>query len=177
MTRYDPDRHHRRSIRLQGYDYSQPGAYFVTIVTHERLCWFEKRPLRDIAESEWQGLTQRFPTIDLDEFVVMPNHVHFIVWLCPPDSPAGARFNRAPTVSESFTVNPQRPTLGWVVRTFKAVITRRVRQIEAGFAWQRNYYERVIRNDRELNAVRRYIRDNPLCWPEDSENPNQKERD
>jgi hypothetical protein len=99
---------------------------------------------------------------------------NFVVWLCPPDSPVGARFNRVPTEGESSTVNPQRPTLGWVVRTFKAVITRRVRLIEAGFAWQRNYHERLIRNDQELNAVRRYIRDNPLHWADDSENPNQK---
>jgi len=179
MTRYDSDKHHhpcdsaqgRRSIRLKGYDYTQPGAYFVTIVAHQRECWFNQSAFRVIVEQEWCGLPARFPTIRLDEFVVMPNHVHFIVWLNPP---VGAQLNCAPTtpIGQSFTVDWERPTLGQVVRVFKAVVTRRIRQADGkGFAWQRNYYERIIRNERELNAIRQYIRDNPARWAEDLENP------
>ncbi len=185
MTRDNPTPHHRRSIRLKGYNYSHTGAYFVTIVTHQKTCWFEQSLCRAIVEQEWYSLPERYPTIQLDEFVVMPNHVHFIVWLNPPDVGAqsgaqlvgaqlvGAQLNCAPTtIGQSFTVDRERPTLGQVVRTFKAVASRRIRQAgEEGFAWQRNYYERVIRNERELSAIRQYVRDNPAHWPQDEEYP------
>src|ERR1051326_9491842 len=80
---YDPEKHHRRSIRLRGYDYSQPGAYFVTICLYGREPYLEMPAVRAIAEGIWNTLPQRFPTIALDEFVVMPDRVHFIVWLRP----------------------------------------------------------------------------------------------
>ncbi len=194
MIRYDPDKHHRRSIRLKGYDYAQAGAYFVTIVTRERECWFKWPRFHAIVEREWYNLPNRFPTVRLDEFVIMPNHVHFVIWLNPPMEshaigmqPVGAQFNCAQSGTQSdwapadadanpigrpFTVDRERPTLGQLVRAFKAVITRRIRQAGGeGFAWQRNYYERIIRNERELHAIRRYIRDNPTRWAEDLENP------
>jgi putative transposase len=178
VRQYDPQKHHRQSIRLKGYDYSQPGAYFVTLVTHQKKCWFERLEFRAVVEQEWRGLLDRFPTIQLDEFVIMPNHVHFIIWLNPPDVPVGAQFNCAPAIGQSFTVDPERPTLGQVVRTFKAVVTRRIRQTEGeGFAWQRNYYERIVRNERELNAVRQYIRDNLFRWANDRENPDHDHQD
>lgn len=185
---YDPEKHHRRSIRLKEYDYTQAGAYFVTICARHRECPFgqvagDEMVLNDagrMVQDAWEELPHRFPTIRLDEFVVMPNHVHFIVWLNPPEhvgTQCRGAINCAPTtvtpIGQSSTVDRQRPTLGQVVRTFKAVITRRIRQAGGhGFAWQRNYYERVIRNDRELNAIRQYIRDNPARWAEDKENPN-----
>jgi putative transposase len=184
---YDPDRHHRRSIRLPDWDYSQAGAYFVTIVTDERRSWFDQAALKDIVETEWANLLARFPQVGLDGFVVMPNHVHFVVWLNPPDVPVpsgdgardvGAQFNCAPTVVDhaptfaTAKVDKERPALGQVVRAFKAVISRRVRLAgTAEFAWQRNYYERIIRNERELAAIREYIQDNPAHWEDDLENP------
>jgi hypothetical protein len=76
---YDPDRHHRRSIRLQGYDYTQPGAYFVTICTQQRACLFEDPRLRGIAERCWKALAHHRSPIILDAWVVMPNHVHGII--------------------------------------------------------------------------------------------------
>ena len=184
----------RRSIRLRGWDYASRGAYFVTIVTRDRVCWFDRPRFRAIVEQEWRKLPRRFPTVRLDEFVVMPNHVHFIIWLNPPPSaPVGAQLNCAPTgadggtggptgvvngantgdgspIGRPFTIDPERPTLGWVVRTFKAAITRRIRLAGGdGFAWQRNYYERIIRDERALRAIRRYIRRNPACWTDDRE--------
>ena len=185
MARYDADKHHRRSIRLRGWGYTQGGAYFVTICTHQGECLFDDPTLRDIAEQTWQELPNRFASITLDEFVFMPNHVHFIVWLNPrgdDGAGVGAQFNCAPTgrpadeptpIGNRFKVDKQRPTLGQIVRTFKALVTRRIHQVqpEISFAWQRNYYERVIRNERELHAIRQYIRDNPAHWAEDAENP------
>ena len=94
--RYDPNLHHRRSIRLKGYDYSQAGAYFITIVTQGRLCLFG-----DVVDGEmhlnnagkmvrriWDGMPNRFPSIEMDEFVVMPNHVHGVIVLHQPPQPS-----------------------------------------------------------------------------------------
>ena len=175
---YDPDKHHRRSIRLKGWDYTRTGAYFVTICTRDRELLFEDPALADAVQGTWHELPDRFPAIALDAFVLMPNHVHCIVWL----NPVGASFNDAPTndapVNDRIGFrrpqwDKQTPALGEIVRTFKALVTRHIHQVhpETPFAWQRNYHERIIRNERELNAIRRYIRDNPDHWAEDVENP------
>lgn len=127
----------------------------------------------------------------------MPNHVHFIVWLNPPDDvPAsvGAQINCAPTptppttancaradttgtepaspIGKSFRVDKQRPTLGQVVRAFKAGTTRLIHQSGKGdgFSWQRNHYERIIRDDEELARIRQYILNNPANWAKDRDN-------
>ena len=83
--KYDPRRHHRQSIRLKQYDYAQGGAYFVTLCTKGRECVLEDPVVEGIILAVWHALPGWFPTIELDEFVVMPNHVHLIVWLLPPD--------------------------------------------------------------------------------------------
>ena len=185
MKNYNATKHHRRSIRLGRYDYTQPGPYFVTVTTRHKECWFDDDSLRAIVEQAWHKLPHRFPKIRLDEFVVMPKHVHCVLWLAPSDpTVVGARLNRAPTEDRSnpigmpYSFDRLRPTLGQVVRAFKAVVTRRIRLTgETGFAWQRNYYEHIIRNERELTAIRQYIRDNPAHWVEDSENPQHSGKD
>lgn len=199
---YNPDQHHRRSIRLQNWDYASAGAYFVTICVKNRECVFgdivdaEMRlnTLGNIVAEYWQDLPQYFPRIELDAFVVMPNHAHFVVWLNPPDDArvemgdVRAQWNCAPTphapatraptettspIGKRFTVDKQRPMLGQVVRAFKAATTRLIRQSGSdGFAWQRNYYEHIIRDERALEGVRKYILDNPANWAGDEENPN-----
>jgi len=78
---YDPEKHHRRSIRLRGWDYTYPGAYFVTICTHNGECLFEDPVLRRVVETMWRRIPHHFPYVQLDEFVVMPNHVHGIIWI------------------------------------------------------------------------------------------------
>ena len=174
---YDANKHHRRSIRLRGWDYANVGAYFVTVVTHKRYTWFDTDTYRQIVENEWKNLPERFPTIALDEFVVMPNHLHFIVWLnpSPADTPVGTQLNCAPEPDCVPHHATTAPTLGQVVRVFKAVTSRRIRESGGDdFGWQRNYYERVIRNERELNAIREYIHNNPAHWAEDTENPNRQ---
>jgi len=79
--KYDPTKHHRRSIRLKVYDYRNESAYFVTICVKNRECILDDPIINTIINDVWQTLPQRFPTIELDEFVVMPNHVHFLVWI------------------------------------------------------------------------------------------------
>jgi len=178
MTPYDPQRHHRHSIRLQGYDYTQSGAYFVTICTHGRALLFgnvvggEMR-LNDagrMVRDEWFKTAQLRPYVVLyeDEFVVMPNHIHGIVWI----DNVGARRRRAPTM-EQFG-KPVPGSIPTIVRSFKSAVTRRINQwrgTPGARVWQRNYYEHIIRTERALNAIRRYIIENPLRWHLDRYNP------
>ena len=193
--RYDPDVHRRGSVRLRGYDYSQAGAYFVTIVTQDRLCLFgdvvggtmRLNGAGRLAQEVWEGLPRRFPGIGLDAFVVMPNHVHGIIVI---DEPVGASLVGAQEGDHAGMSDQERattrvaPTLGDVVGGYKSIVTveygRGVRANEwqpfRGRLWQRNYYEHVIRDDEELGRAREYIVNNPLKWELDSENPWRKGR-
>jgi putative transposase len=155
-VRYDPQVHHRRSIRLAGYDYSQGGAYFITICTHNRELSLQREPVQEAVRSAWCGLPARFPGVALDEFVMMPNHIHGIIVLAEEGAASSA------------------PTLGQIVRAFKsisAIAANRVLGRSNRPFWQRNYYEHVIRDEEELNAIRQYIVDNPSGWADDPENP------
>jgi putative transposase len=159
----------------------------VTIVTRNRLCLFGdisdgEMVLSDtgrIAEVSWVGLSSRFPTVPLDSFVVMPNHIHGIITVgaqfIAPDSaqfiaPSSAPHNQA-GIAQEGAVN-RAPTLGEIIRTYKAASTRMIRQTaNLEFAWQRNYYEHVVRNGESLNRIRQYILENPARWAIDRENP------
>lgn len=161
--KYDASRHGRRSIRLRGRDYARPGLYFVTLVTKEREELLHERSNRRIVEDAWRRLAQ-YPHVQLDTYVVMPNHLHGIVRLVDPDQ-GGSR--AAPTPSKKHK------PLGELIGVFKTVSTRRINRLRftpGEPVWQRGFYERVLRTD-ELYAVRQYIRDNPKNWPMDTENP------
>ena len=159
---YNPDIHHRRSIRLRDYDYASDGAYFVTLCTFDRGCYFDEFPqLRKIIDNEWNSLSSRFSGIDLDEYIVMPNHFHGIIIL-RRDTPCGY---------------PE-AALGEMVGAFKSLCVLswleviKAENINAkGKFWQNNYYEHVIRSEDELHRIRQYIVDNPVKWELDRENP------
>ncbi|MDW8213190.1 MAG: transposase [Roseiflexaceae bacterium] len=206
MPSYDPARHHRRSIRLPGYDYTQPGAYFVTIVTHCRTHVFGEvvdgdmrlNAWGDIVRDEWFKTAQIRPYVQLrdDEFVVMPNHIHGIIWIVG-DHMVGARRRRAPTpdiptradhtpeilacadhIPEIHTMEqfgkPVPGSIPTILRSFKSAVTKRINKLcstPGAPIWQRNYYEHIIRHERALNAIRHYITDNPRRWHLDRENP------
>jgi putative transposase len=166
---YDPALQRRRSMRLQGRDYAEPGAYFVTICTAGRACILGRIVDGDMALSDagqvvqtvWNGLPTSHPGARIDLFVVMPNHVHGILWL-EPDR-VGARF-----------IAPL--SLGAVVRAFKARCAREIGRVwgRTGLAiWQRNYHERIVRAEAELDRIRQYIAENPFNWGTDPENPTQ----
>ena len=170
------DRRRRRSIRLQGYDYSQAGAYFVTVCTPYRRCLFgdvvDGRVVLTrygrIAAECWEWLGARDPHVQLDEWIVMPNHLHGII-VMSDDNLAGKGGSRtAPTVTIA------RKPLGRLVGAFKTVSAKRInssRGTPGARFWQRNYYEHVIRSEDELQRVREYIAGNPGKWMEDPENP------
>ncbi len=163
---YDPANHHRRSIRLPGYDYRQAGAYFVTLVCKNRELLLEDDRFRAIVEDAWRWLAERHEFVSLYEYVVMPNHLHGII-VIREACRGGSR--TAPTVCTSGG-----KPLGRLIGAFKTVSTKRINGIRGtpGLpVWQRNYYEHVIRNDDELNHVRQYVIDNRLHWDQDPENP------
>ena len=168
--RYRPELHHRRSIRLKGYDYAQSGAYFVTIVTQGRIPHFGEildgeMLLNDTGLSvalAWEWLATRYPHVKLDEYVVMPNHLHGIIVMA--DTGRGG----------SQTAPTGRKPLGRLVAAFKTVTTKQLNLVQGTpgqLLWQRNFYEHVIRNDDEMDRVREYIIGNPLQWEIDTENP------
>ena len=177
---FDPHIYHRRSIRLRSYDYSQPGAYFVTVCTRNRQCLFgdvidgEMRPNQfgRIVSACWSGLPAHYPRVGLDTFVAMPNHVHGVIRLADDDSPHGVGAGLNPAATRTVRTRPH--GLPEVIRGFKAFASRRINEVRNAPGtpvWQRNYYERVIRNERELNAVRQYIQHNPSRWAKDADNP------
>ena len=145
---YDPTLHYRRSLRLRHYDYSSDGAYFVTICLQERQPHLENPTLSTTMEETWNALPQRFPGIALDEFVMMPDHIHFILWLHPGET--------------------SHPTLGDVVGAFKSLTGRAALKYLRGQGpscidqfWQRDFYDHVIRDETDLEQKRTYIRNNP----------------
>ncbi len=145
---YNPDRFTRRSLRLPTHDYRSTGAYFVTIRTYQYELLFEIPELRTILMENWQALPDRFPGVTLDEFVIMPDHIHFVVWL------------------DDTVENP--PRLGDVVGAYKSLTTMAwLKHIEgagmnrSGRVWQRNYYEHIIYSQAHLDQKRQYIRNNP----------------
>lgn len=184
-----PDRRHRQSIRLRDYDYSRAGAYFVTMCTHERLLYFEDAGVRAIAEQCWDEIPAHHPHVTLDEWIVMPNHLHGVLVFNGDGGESkepgmaqergggqggvrheGVQLN-APTAGAA-EISPRRGTLSVVIRTYKAAVTTLCRaQGSNHFGWQRGYYDRVIRNERELQGIRQYIVDNPVKWELDENHP------
>ena len=171
--------HHRRSIRLSGYDYSQPGAYFVTICTHAGECLLGEvgsgvvalSIYGKIAEAVWRALPKHFAWIEIDALVVMPNHIHVVVAIFERASGGTPTGHQA---SASIIHGTDRGSLGAIVQNFKSVVARRINQVRhtpGAPVWQRNYYEHVIRTSADLERVRQYIAENPLRWELDEQNP------
>ena len=168
----------RKLIRLQGYDYAQPGTYFVTICTHLNQCLFGDvvddglllSEYGHIAREEWLRAALIRPRVTLDAFVVMPNHLHGIITLSDTSAVNAGTQQRAPTVGQFGQPTPD--SIPTIVRGFKASVTYRIntaRSTPGLPVWQRGFYEEVIRNDKALALVREYIANNPLRWSIDRE--------
>jgi REP element-mobilizing transposase RayT len=180
--KFDPKVHHRRSVRLKGYDYSQAGAYFVTIVAWQREMLFGEivdgdlvlNELGEIVREEWERTAFVRPNVELGEYIIMPNHVHGILVFVDDMAGAtrvGASRRLAPT--DKTTLQPN--SLGSVIAQFKSIVTKRInglQNVTGRPVWQRNYYEHIIRDEREMDRIARYIESNPLRWADDDENPN-----
>jgi REP element-mobilizing transposase RayT len=165
---YDPQKHHRRSIRLKGWDYAGAGLYFVTICTYGRQNLFADPRLHEIAMMAWNHIPQQEHARHavLDESILMWDHKHGIIGLTTPEG----------TQSDFTTLQPG--SVGAIVGNYKMLVTKRVKATlkVAGTdfqVWQRGYYERIIRNERELNAVRQYIQQNPIRHAQNHDNLDQ----
>lgn len=193
---YDPTKHHRRSIRLNGYNYSQDGAYFVT------LCIQNREPvlgniqdqnmvlskIGEIIQNSWLWLFDNYDYLVLDEWVIMPNHLHGIIIIRKHDNNGNRDIKKgnsfgccrggsrtAPTETQIITKpsNQSCKSLGRIIVAFKTVSTKHVNIFcnSAGeVLWQRNYYEHIIRNQQEIDRIREYIRLNPFNWQSDENN-------
>jgi putative transposase len=152
------------SRRLIGYDYRSAGSYFVTICTDWRQLLFVKPEVIAVVEGAWSTIPDHFDNVKTDVFVVMPNHVHGIIVITDSVVPQHAADGGARVPSGSISA---------VVRSFKAAVTRelRARSLIEGPVWQRNYWDRVIRDEDELNRIRQYIAFNPIAWEFDHDNP------
>ena len=232
---YDRFKHHRRSIRLKGYDYAQNGVYYITICTWDRECLFGtivngKMVLNEFGRivcEEWQSTPEKRSNVNLDVFVVMPNHLHGILMItenrgrmannggnilqrmnasqcggvlrgrgvlqyaptrnetAPNEYDTGIdnRMDIIPTQVDSCGLSPEMnavplrspsQTIGAIIRGFKGAATKRVnesRRTPGSPVWQRNYYERVVRDQYEFDRIRQYIINNPANWNKDIEHP------
>lgn len=168
----------RHSIRLRNYDYTQCGAFFITICTHNRKLLYGEviagamkcNALGEIAKYCWEQIPIHFPLVALDEFVVMPNHIHGIIFINSKPHCVGAQHAAPAAVFCNITGE----SLGAIVRSYKSAVTKFINKIHGVIGvpiWQRNYYEHVIRNENEMNGIREYIVNNPLQWSFDKENP------
>ncbi len=189
---YDRNRHHRRSIRLRGYDYASAGMYFVTICVQDRACQLGHivdgkvalSEFGEIVDRRWQAIPEHFPDVTLDAYIVMPNHIHGIVVIGRSEasegpaadmtSTAGVGAQHAaplPRIAENWAGRRVTPgSLGAIVRSFKAAVTREVNaacETPGTLFWQRNYWEHIVRTAEEYERICTYIISNPALWADD----------
>lgn len=195
MSKFDPQKHHRRSIRLKGYDYASAGAYYITIVAWHRECLFGEvvnkemvlNKVGKIVEWEWLELPKRFSYIELGAHMAMPNHFHGILFIHETVGATRHGQINSQTGPEPLQTNtsagmdgsplprgPKPASLGAILAQFKSRATKRIWKIpefKETPIWQRNYYEHVIRDETDLQNKTDYMEANPLLWDEDDENP------
>lgn len=179
--KYNPEIHHHKSIRLKEYDYSQAGYYFVTICTHNREHLFgeiadgviELNQYGRIVKEELLRSEEIRQNIKIDYFVIMPNHIHFILIIEEQylnyNDVVGVHCNEPLQNTEKFGKSTKN-SLPTIIKLLKSTITKQINEIRnspSNPVWQRNYYEHIIRNEKELYEIRKYIENNPLNWNED----------
>jgi REP element-mobilizing transposase RayT len=174
----DPPHKKFKTIRLRHFAYSETGAYSLTLVTHERQCLFGTvedeemylSPYGEIVHEEWLRSAEIRPQIRLDEYVIMPNHIHAIVWIEDDLAEKSARSAALPRGSRERTP----ASVSSLMVGFKAATTRRIRESMGNpklSVWQPRFHDHVIRSEAVLNALREYIQANPRNWNRDTENP------
>ena len=200
--KYNPDIHHRRSIRLQGYDYSQNGAYFITLCTHNRECLFGQiqngqmilNEYGKMVEQCWNNLSNHYDNIELDAYVIMPNHFHGIILITdnvdnvdnvrairelpihelPRQRKHELPIHELPRQQQKQRQQQRRKMLlPKIVGRFKTNSAKQINQMRntPGISvWQRNYYEHIIRDEKSLENIRNYIINNPAKWQDDDYN-------
>jgi REP element-mobilizing transposase RayT len=182
--------HDRKSVRLRGYDYSKPGAYFITICTHDRQYNLGRSengsiklsPIGKIVEKYWKEIPEHFKHVALDAYIIMPNHIHGIIIITHKINSGktknnhrrGVKFNAPTNIISKYhsQISPKSGSLSVIIRTFKSSVTIWCKKNGfKNFNWQRNFYDRIIRHEKELHQIRQYILNNPKKWILEEENP------
>jgi len=191
QSKFDPKIHHRKSIRLPKYGYSSNGAYFVTIVTYQRDCLFGEIANEEtlqggnvilneygiIADECWSDIPNHFPFVELGAYVVMPNHAHGIIVINHPVGATRDDIGRGAAMLRPYDDNPHKinvkpGSLGTIIRSYKSAVSYRIhKEHNATGIWQRNYYEHIIRDEKDMQRITDYIHANPMRWNDDDENP------
>ena len=198
MKHYHSKIHHRQSLRLAGYDYAKEGSYFITLCCAKRSPLFGEitqegqmvlNTFGQIAHDEWVNTLNIRNNIELDAFVIMPNHIHAIIHIRrrgesnspygrdESNSPNGSGESNSPLTEKGECNSPQRSprrfvspshTVGAIVRGYKSAVTKQLNQLHIGCeVWQRNYFEHIIRNDMAYQRISAYIKNNPAKWAQD----------
>ncbi|WP_372645217.1 transposase [Ancylomarina sp.] len=179
-------RYRIESARLKNWDYASSGLYFVTICTANRELYFGDivngemilSAVGELAKTYWNEIPKHFPFVELDSFVVMPNHVHGIITINKPDDGKNNNDRKVETSNLGVSTldvsttrmasNAWKPgSLGVIINQYKRICTINARKIHADFAWQSRFYDHIIRNDESLERIRDYIKSNPLKWAMD----------
>jgi len=162
----------RKPIRLKNYDYSKAGCYFVTICTNDRKYIFGNiendemilNQCGKIVKNIWLEIPKHFQNIELDTYIVMPNHIHGVIIIKNPVGDGPAR-----PVNKSKTTN----NLSNIIGSFKSAVTKQINQLnDIPFKWQRFFYDHIIRTEESLNSIREYVVNNPATWDNDENNVN-----
>jgi REP element-mobilizing transposase RayT len=167
----------RKSIRLEGWDYRNPWYYFITICTKDRRHYFGeiRNGMMGLTEQGcaawyfWNEIPNHFDFVKLDEFVVMPDHVHGIIQIIPDENgnhSVGKRYAASLRIKREFG-KPISKSLSTIIRSYKSAMTRWCNQNNYEFAWQSRFYDHIIRNYRALDDIREYIKMNPKKWESD----------
>lgn len=162
----------RRNLRLRNFDYSRRGGYFITICSHQKRCIFgniqnsfvQLSAIGEIVNNNWLQIPKHTPRVEIGTFVVMPNHIHGILYII--DEEFGIEPTSIPRTKQKS------PNIGAILGWFKMSVTRDVRITMPGVeVWQRNYYDHILRNEVDEQRIMEYIQMNPLRWANDEENP------
>lgn len=170
--KFNPDIHHRKSLRFKHYDYRQNGLYFITICCKNRQCLLGNivdnemnlNNLGEMVRECWLKIQNYYPQVNLHPFVIMPNHIHGIIEIASNENWGECD---SPLHNQS-TFNGTSQTIGAMIRGFKAGVTSWARKNKEHYdIWQRNYYEHIIRNEKSYNQIIEYIENNPILWEQD----------
>lgn len=164
----------RRSIRLKGYDYSQPGRYFITLCVQDRSCILGSieteacslTPAGLLVDAKWKAIAERFPAVELGPHVIMPNHMHGLIHITAPhpdDAPNDAPLSSIGSMMQWFKTGT---TYDYIVG-----VKNHAWPPFNGRLWQRNYWEHIVRNEHEYVRIAEYIDANPSMWHRDSLHP------
>ncbi len=184
------------SARLPYWDYGWNGAYFMTICTQHRICYFGAVENGEMILSEigrmahiyWQKIPEHFPFVILDEFVIMPNHVHGIIIINKSDENDNGgngdnvvetrhalslqqnTENHTATPAQNRFRNPGKNNISSIIGSYKSVVSKHAHKINKMFAWQSRFYDHIIRNEKEFYRIQQYILYNPAKWADDQNN-------